>query len=250
MKRILILLYGIIAYVVFLVAFLYAIGFVGNLVVPKSIDSGTLSGSMTTAILINIVLLSIFALQHSIMARPAFKRWWTKIIPKAMERSTYVLLSSLALLLLYWKWQPITSVIWDVSDNQMLSGILTVLFFIGWMIVLLATFMIDHFDLFGLKQVFDNLNGKTENPIKFIARYLYAFVRHPIMLGFLIAFWATPVMTTGHLLFAVVTTAYIFVTVKYFEERDLRNSLGDEYKDYQKQTPMFIPYRGKYKPKS
>jgi protein-S-isoprenylcysteine O-methyltransferase Ste14 len=242
MKRILIFLYGIIAYLVFLVAFLYAIGFVGNIIVPKSIDSGTPTESTTTAILINVVLMSIFALQHSIMARPAFKRWWTKIIPKAMERSTYVLLSSLALFLLYWQWKPLTANIWDVSDNQVLSGILNALFIVGWGIVLLATFMINHFDLFGLKQVYNNLKSIPPQQMTFKLTWLYSIVRHPIMLGFLIAFWSAPVMSAGHLLFAVVTTAYILVAVKFLEERDLLKEFGEQYKSYQNKVPMIIPY--------
>ncbi|NJB72424.1 protein-S-isoprenylcysteine O-methyltransferase Ste14 [Saonia flava] len=240
MKKSIILLYGILAYIVFLIAFLYAIGFVGNIIVPKSIDSG-IGATLSSSIVINLVLLSVFALQHSIMARPAFKRWFTTIISPAMERSTYILLSSLALVLIFWKWQPITTIVWDV-ENEIVSLVLTIIFFLGWLIVLLSTFMINHFELFGLAQIFDNLkNKKTPNP-KFQTNYLYKLVRHPLMLGFLIAFWATPTMTVGHLLFTLVTTIYIFVAVKYLEEKDLRKTIGEKYETYQKEVPMIIPF--------
>lgn len=248
MKPVLIFLYGIIAYAIFLAAFLYAIGFVGNLIVPKTIDVGDKGASgIWAALIINAVLLSVFALQHSIMARPGFKRQWTKIIPREMERSTYVLLSSLALMLLYWKWIPMTDVVWDFSDTA-IGTVLMALFFIGWSIVLLATFMINHFELFGLSQIYNNLLRRKSPPLTFKARYLYAIVRHPIMLGFLIAFWAIPVMTQGHLFFSIMTTLYIIIAVKFFEERDLRNELGEVYKDYQGKVPMFIPAGKKYKP--
>jgi protein-S-isoprenylcysteine O-methyltransferase Ste14 len=240
MKKSIILLYGIIAYVVFLIAFLYAIGFVGNIIVPKSIDSGA-ETTIYSSIFINVILLSVFALQHSIMARPAFKLWFNSIFSPAMERSTYILLSSLALILIFWQWQPITSIVWKI-ENTILSRIITGIFFLGWLIVLLSTFMINHFELFGLAQIFDNLkNKKTPNP-KFQTNYLYKLVRHPLMLGFLIAFWATPTMTVGHLLFALVTTIYIFVAVKYLEEKDLRKAIGEKYETYQKEVPMIIPF--------
>lgn len=243
MKKIVILIYGVIAYIIFLIAFLYAIGFVGNLYVPKMIDSG-MEPSLIKAILINIVLLSVFALQHSIMARPKFKAWFNSIFNQAMERSTYILLSSLALVLIYWQWQPITTVIWNV-ENKIGFTILTGIYFLGWLIVLLSTFMINHFELFGLTQIFNNLKNKqTPNP-KFQTNYLYKLVRHPIMLGFLIAFWATPVMTLGHLLFSIVTTLYIFIAVKYLEEKDLRKFIGKEYEIYQKEVPMIIPFTKK-----
>jgi len=187
MKKLSILIYGALAYLIFLIAFLYAIGFVGNIGVPKTIDSGA-ETSLPNAILINAALLSLFALQHSVMARPAFKRWFTSIIGTAMERSTYVLLSSVALCLLYWQWQPITVIIWKVENNT-ISSIVTGIFFMGWLVVLLSTFMINHFELFGLKQIVDNLKNKqTPNP-KFQTNYFYKIVRHPIMLGFIIAFW-------------------------------------------------------------
>ena len=242
MKKILVMAYGIICYCLFFLTFLYAIGFTGNLLVPKGIDTGMGDVSFQ-AILINIGLLSVFALQHSIMARPAFKKWFTTIIPHAIERSTYVLLSSLALILIFSQWQPMTGIIWEATSGAA-YWILTLLFFIGWMIVLLSTFMINHFDLFGLKQVYDHWRNSTPEAIIFKTRFLYSIIRHPIMLGFLIAFWATPVMTVGHLLFSVVTTGYILIAVKFFEERDLRNSIGKDYIEYQQRVPMLIPFTG------
>ena len=240
MKKSIILLYGIVAYFVFLIAFLYAIGFVGNIIVPKSIDTGA-ETTMYSSIFINVILLSVFALQHSIMARPKFKEWFNSIFSQAMERSTYILLSSLALILIYWQWQPITTIVWE-TENTILSSIITGIFFLGWLIVLLSTFMINHLELFGLAQIFDNLKNKqTPNP-KFQTNYLYKLVRHPLMLGFLIAFWATPTMTVGHLLFALITTIYIFVAVKYLEEKDLKKVIGKKYETYQKEVPMIIPF--------
>ena len=243
MKKISILIYGVVAYLIFLVAFLYAIGFVGNIFVPKTIDSGA-ETPILKAFLINAVLLSIFALQHSIMARPAFKKWVTSIIGTAIERSTYILLSSLALCLVYWQWQPVTAIVWK-AENKIISSVITGLFLIGWLIVLLSTFMINHFELFGLKQIFDNLKNKqTPNP-KFQTNYFYKIVRHPIMLGFIIAFWATPAMTVGHLLFSVITTIYILIAIKYLEEKDLRKHIGEQYEVYQKEVPMIIPFTKK-----
>lgn len=240
MKKIIIIIYGALAYIIFLVAFLYAIGFVGNIYVPKTIDSGV-EPSLITAILTNTILLTVFALQHSIMARPSFKKWITTIISSATERSTYILLSSLALLLMYWQWQPITTIVWE-AESELLIIVLTGIFFLGWLIVLLSTFMINHFELFGLAQIFDNLKNKqTPNP-KFQTNYLYKIVRHPLMLGFLIAFWATPTMTVGHLFFALITTVYIFIAVKYLEEKDLRKFIGEKYETYQKEVPMIIPF--------
>ena len=240
MKNFLSFLYGVVSYVVFLIAFLYAIGFVGNLVVPKGIDTGTES-DMTMSIVINLLLLSLFAIQHTIMARPAFKKKWTTIISPAIERSTFVLLSSLILLLLFWQWRPMTGMVWEVQ-NPLFVKILTGLFYLGWVIVLLSTFMINHFHLFGLDQVFNNLKSQPPTGLEFKENFFYKFVRHPIMTGFIIAFWATPVMTTGHLLFAAVTTAYIFVGVKHFEEKDLRNEIGEPYVSYQKRVPMLFPF--------
>lgn len=240
MKKALLVIYGVIAYMIFLITFLYAIGFVGNLIVPKSIDSGPES-PLLISIFINILLLSIFALQHSIMARPAFKKWWTKIVGVTAERSTYVLFSSLALILLYWQWRPIPLIVWQV-DNETFALLLKAIFFSGWIIVLLSSFMINHFELFGLKQVFTAFkNFKSQSPT-FQVNYLYKFIRYPIMLGFLIAFWATPIMTLGHLLFSIATTSYIIIAVKYLEEKDLQKYLGKDYNDYQQKVPMFFPH--------
>ncbi len=240
MKKSIIFVYGILAYLIFFVAFLYSIGFVGNLVVPKSIDSGT-EGALLTALIVNILLLSIFAVQHSVMARPAFKKWFTKTINPAAERSTYVLLSSLALLLLYWQWRPMSTEVWNAGTGTV-ALILTGVFFLGWLTVFLSTFMINHFELFGLKQIFDNFKDRQHQSPKFQTNFLYKLVRHPIMLGFIIAFWATPIMTIGHLTFAIVTTLYILVAVKYWEEKDLREVIGKEYEDYQNQVSMIVPF--------
>ncbi|MFT4697833.1 MAG: protein-S-isoprenylcysteine O-methyltransferase Ste14 [Flavobacteriaceae bacterium] len=240
MKKTILFLYGVIAYLFFLVSFLYAIGFVGNFLVPKSIDAGT-ETTLLEAILMNTVLLSIFAIQHSVMARPEFKKWLTKFINPAIERSTYVLLSSLSLLLIYWQWQPMLTILWEV-ENESISMIITGVFFIGWLIVFLSSFMISHFQLFGLTQVFDNFKERQTQNQKFKTNYLYKLVRHPIMLGFIIAFWAAPVMTYGHFMFTIVTTIYIFISVKYLEEKDLKDSIGKDYEAYQKKVPMIIPF--------
>tara|TARA_R110002074_G_scaffold161480_11_gene319589 strand:- start:64671 stop:65411 length:741 start_codon:yes stop_codon:yes gene_type:complete len=245
MKKISILIYGILAYIVFLVSFLYAIGFVNNLWVPKGIDSGV-NTDLMTALVTNVSLLSLFAIQHSVMARPAFKNWWVKIIGKPAERSTYILLTSLALLLIFWKWQPMTDTVWAIENSTIAMG-MQVLYFLGWLIVLLSTFMISHFELFGLTQIIDNLKNRVSKSPSFQVNYFYGLTRHPIMLGFIIAFWATPTMTTGHLLFAAVTTVYILVAVKFLEERDLKKALGDTYVSYQKKVPMLIPFTKLFK---
>lgn len=239
MGRILAFVYGALSYVVFFVTFLYAIGFVGNLVVPKSIDSGPPAGTLTRALIMNILLLSIFAIQHSVMARPAFKRWWTRFVPQAVERSTFVLFSSLALILLFWQWRSITSVIWDV-ENAAGQYVLLAVFFLGWGIVLLSTFLINHFELFGLRQVYLYSKDQEYTDLGFKEIFLYKFVRHPIMLGFIIAFWATPKMTAGHLLFAAVTTVYIVVAIQ-IEERDSVTFHGEDYEDYRKRVSMLLP---------
>jgi protein-S-isoprenylcysteine O-methyltransferase Ste14 len=240
MKRSIVFIYGVLAYLTFLIAFIYAIGFVGDIIVPKSIGSGT-EISFLPSLLINALLLSVFAIQHSVMARPAFKRWFTRFIDPAIERSTYVLLSSLSLLLIYWQWRPITTVVWK-AGNETTAMILTGLFFFGWLVVLLSTFMINHFELFGLKQIFDNLKNKQTQRPKFQTKFLYKIVRHPIMLGFIIAFWATPLMTIGHLIFSIITTLYILIAIKYLEEKDLRKSIGKDYEDYQNKVPMIVPF--------
>ena len=243
MAQVLTLIYGLVAYVVFLGAFLYAIGFVGNLgigdiTVPKSIDSGATSAPVPSLI-VNLLLMSAFAIQHSVMARPAFKRWWTQIVPKPIERSTYVLLASLLLLLLYWQWRPLPDVVWDTTGTA-LGTVLLGLYGLGWVIVLLSTFMINHFDLFGLRQVTLYFQRQPYSQVSFVTRGLYKVIRHPIMLGFIIAFWATPTMTVGHLLFAAVTTAYILIAIQ-FEEHDLMAADRATYERYRAHTRMLIP---------
>lgn len=241
--RILAFLYGLVCYLIFLVAFLYAIAFVGNItLVPKTIDSGP-AAPFTRALIINALLLSLFAIQHSVMARSGFKRWWTRMVPPSVERSTYVLFASFALLLLYWQWQPIPAPVWTVA-NPVAAALLEGIFWLGWVVLVASTFLINHFELFGLSQVFARLFGKQLSDAKFRAPLLYRHVRHPIYLGVLLAVWATPAMTVGHLLFAVVITGYILIGIQ-LEEHDLIQKFGDQYRRYRQHAAMLIPVPGR-----
>lgn len=239
MGKILAFLYGLASYLFFLVTFLYAMGFVTGIVVPKTIDMGPVV-PIAEAIVVNLLLLTLFAVQHSVMARPGFKKWWTRIVPESIERSTYVLAATLALALILWQWRPMPAVVWHMSNPALAAAVIGLSLF-GWFLVLLATFVISHFELFGLHQVIVNLMGKKMSAASFKTPSLYKMVRHPIYLGFIIAFWAAPVMTVGHLLFAAVTTAYIFVGI-FLEERDLIGVFGDEYRRYRKQVSMLVPF--------
>ncbi|MEA3193778.1 MAG: methanethiol S-methyltransferase [Betaproteobacteria bacterium] len=235
-------LYGAVGYLAFLVSFTYAIGFVGNVLVPKGIDTPP-HGSIPEALLVDLLLLGLFAVQHSVMARKGFKQWWTRIVPEPIERSTFVLASSVALGLLLWQWQPIDGWLWTVqapAARLALQG----LFWLGWVIALSSTFMINHFDLFGLRQVYLRLKGEPYRPLPFVKVALYRFVRHPLMLGLLIAFWATPDMSYGHLLFALATTGYIFIGI-WLEERDLRRMHGEAYERYCREASMIVPLPGR-----
>lgn len=238
MKKILVFTYGVICYAIFFGTFLYAAGFIGNIFVPKSIDSGAAVPTWV-ALLSNGALLGLFAVQHSVMARPGFKKLVTKIIPAAAERSTYVLLSSICLILLFAYWQPLGGVVWEVQ-NQTARILLYALFAFGWLLVLVTTFLINHFDLFGLRQVWLYLRGKEYQPLGFVTPGPYKHVRHPLYVGWLFAFWATPVMTVAHLVFALATTAYILIAIR-LEERDLMDIHGEAYKTYRRQVPMLIP---------
>jgi protein-S-isoprenylcysteine O-methyltransferase Ste14 len=233
-------LYGLVAYLVFFVSFLYAIGFISGSVVPKTIDSGE-AAPAAGAVIVNILLMSVFALQHSVMARRQFKQWWTQYVPKSVERSTYVLFASLALILLFWYWRPIPTVVWQI-DNPQIAIAMSGLSMVGWLIVLTSTFLINHFELFGLHQVANNLTGRPMPAPRFRTPLFYKVVRHPIYLGFIIAFWAAPTMTIGHLLFAGVTTAYILVGI-LLEERDMVDLFGDDYRRYKDRVSMLVPWR-------
>jgi protein-S-isoprenylcysteine O-methyltransferase Ste14 len=240
MGRLVALLYGLLSYAFFFITFLYAVGFVENLVVPQTIDVGP-QAPATEALIVNLILMSLFAIQHSVMARPQFKQWWTQFVPKPVERATYVLFATSALALLCWQWRPIPAVVWHVQ-SPMVANLLIGLSLFGWLLVLTSTFLINHFELFGLHQVVNNFSARPMPPIRFRTPLLYNFVRHPIYLGFIIAFWSAPTMTAGHLLFAAVTTAYIFVGI-LLEERDLVDLFGDDYRRYRQRVAMLVPWR-------
>jgi methanethiol S-methyltransferase len=230
-------IYGLASYLVFSASFAYTPAFLGNFLVPKTIDAGP-DTTPAHAVVIDAMLLGLFAIQHSVMARPAFKRWWTRIVPASCERSTYVLISSLLLVLIFWQWRPITTTIWYVEGVPALG--ITAVFWSGWVIALASTFQIDHFELFGLRQAVDTLRGAADRVQAFRTPLLYRLVRHPLMLGLLLAFWATPHMTAGHLLFAVLNTAYVLVGVR-LEESDLVATFGASYEQYRRRVPMLLP---------
>ncbi len=234
------LFYGLVAYVVFLATFLYLIAFSGNIVVPKTVDSGT-AGPVGLAVAVDLALLGLFALQHSIMARRSFKRWWTRIVPESVERSTFVLAASLALVLMVWQWQPIPDIVWKVEDGTIARGMWSV-FWLGWGVALVSTFLINHFELFGLRQAASGLMGGAVPDPKFRTPLLYRYMRHPLYFGMVITFWSVPTMTAGHLLFSAGGTGYILVGI-WFEERDLVHHFGDTYRRYREQVGMLIPWR-------
>ncbi len=238
MKRILFFLYGTTCYLFFLGIFLYAIGFLGNILVPTTID-GTPQVSFGLAFTINVLLLGVFAIQHSVMARRGFKRWWTQYVPQPIERSTYVLFTNIALALLFYAWQPMGGEIWTIQ-HSLGQGIIYGIYAIGWGIVFTATLMINHFDLFGMRQVWLYFQKQEYRPLVFKTPALYQHVRHPLYVGWLLVFWATPTMTSAHLAFALITTTYILMAIQW-EEKDLVASHGKAYEEYRKQVPMLIP---------
>ena len=241
-KRLLFFAYGVVCYAVFFATFLYAIGFIGGFGVPATLD-GAPRGPLAQSVLIDLALLGAFAVQHSVMARKGFKELWTRVVPPVLERSTYVLLSSLALILLFWQWRPLGGVVWSVEDS-IGRAILYALFAFGWGLVLVSTFLINHFDLFGLRQVWLFLRGKPYTRLHFGTPGPYRFVRHPLYVGWLFAFWATPAMTYAHLLFAIATTGYILIAIQ-LEERDLVREFGASYEEYKRRVPMLVPFTAK-----
>ena len=238
-KRIAFFSYGTLSYLIFLGTFLYAIGFIGNFGVPTTLD-GAPSAPLGIALAIDVGLLGLFAVQHSVMARKWFKEWWTRIVPKTLERSTYVLFSSVALILLFWLWQPLGGVVWSIED-PLAQFILRGLFAFGWGLVLVSTFLINHFDLFGMRQVWLYLLDRPYTTLRFGTPGPYRLVRHPLYVGWLFAFWSTPTMTLAHLLFSIATTAYILIAIQ-LEERDLVREHGDSYEAYRRSVPMLIPF--------
>lgn len=241
--RVITFIYGMVSYALGSASLLYLICFVSNIVVPKTIDS-TPVGAIAPAVLVDLILVALFAFQHSLMARPGFKERWTRIVPQPAERSTYVLATALVLALLFWQWQPIPGVVWNV-ENAVGKGLLQGLFWLGWVILYASSFMINHFDLFGLRQVYLRLKSEPYRPVPFVEVALYRFVRHPIMLGLLIGVWATPSMSVGHLLFAAATSVYVFIGI-FLEEHDTRQALGERYERYRRETSMIVPLpRGK-----
>ena len=242
MGRILSFIYGVLAHAGFLVTFAYLVGFLANFAVPKSIDSGE-AGPFGLALLVNVLLLAIFGIQHSVMARPGFKQWWTRIVPKHIERSTYVMISNLLVALLVWQWQPMVGVVWNV-DHPVGKLILWGLFGLAWVILVLASFMINHFDLFGTRQVYLYLRGRECSQLKFETKGFYKYIRHPLMLGWIVGFWSTPQMTVGHLVFAIGTTLYILIAIQ-IEERDLLRFHGEAYESYRRQVSMLLPLKRK-----
>lgn len=238
MARLAALAYGLFCYVFFLVTFLFAIGFVGGLVVPKTIDSGE-PAPLIEALIVNTLLLGLFAVQHTVMARPAFKRAWTKIVPKAMERSTFVLAATAVLALILWQWRPMPANVWTVTDPVWVT-VLWALFGLGWAVLLTSTFLINHFELFGLTQTWAAFTGREPKGQSFTTPLFYKYVRHPLYLGFIIAFWSAPVMSVGHLFFAAGCTGYILLGI-WFEERDLIAHFGERYRQYQRDVGMLVP---------